>query len=129
MNCIATPKNVALKWAEGEDGIPGNAIGDPRERLLNQVATRLAQLLRESDDPAADRAEVKAMLREANLLYEGDVPYADETNPMSFALAYVEDNPLLYDAVDNLQHTFDPSAIETVTELIGDILPPYGRLD
>ena len=38
-------------------------------------------------------------------------------------------NPLLFDAVDNLQHRFDPRAIETVTELIGNLLPPYGRLD
>ena len=121
--------NFALKWAEGETDTSGDAISDPRERLLNQVAIRLVELLRESPDPASDRAEVKAMLREADLLYEGNVPYPDETNPMSFALAYIEDNPLLYDAVDNLQHRFDPSMIESVTELISNILPPYGRLD
>ena len=107
-------EEFALKWAEGEVCIAGDSISDPRERLLNQVANRLSELLRESDDPVADRAEVVAMLQNNDLLDFVTARSAlKQANPISFALAVLEENPLLFDAVDNLQSEFDPKEIET----------------
>jgi len=95
---------------------------DPREALLNKAAVRLAELLRKSKNPAADRAEVVAMLRQADLWNGGD-SLLEENNPISFAVAALEENPLLFEAVANLRHDFEPKASESPAELVQNLIP------
>jgi len=99
---------------------------DPREKLLSAVTTRLAQLLRESEDQKADRHLAEAMLREAGL-YEG-IP-RDRWSPYQFAADLIEDNPLLFDVIGDVRTIYDPANIETVEDLILHAIPSDGHLE
>jgi len=59
------------------------------------------------------------MLREADLLDWNPKP---DSNTMGFAMEVIAENPLMLEAVGNLQHSFDPKASETVSDLISNLL-------
>lgn len=92
----------------------------PEQLLLSQVATRLVQLLKVSQNPEGDREEAVAMLKDKDL-YQGTV--RPELSPTDFAWVLIEDNHLLQESVWALKNTFNPMASETVVDLIGNLIP------
>ena len=46
-----------------------------------------------------------------------------KTTPQEFAAAMIEENPSLFDVIDDVRTIFDPAMIESSEELINHIIP------
>lgn len=91
-----------------------------RTKLLEMLADRLVELLKEADDPLAEMKDAARRLFEADL---SDFQPDAKTTPQEFAATVIEDNPALRSLVPHLRRPERPELIESVGELISLLLP------
>ncbi len=94
-------------------------------KRLTQITDRLAKLIEESDDPRAEMFLVGRMLLHADL---SDYLPGPKTTPMTFAMTVIEDNPLMFQRVSEMNLILNLSQFETPEQLINALLPA-GNLD
>jgi hypothetical protein len=97
---------------------------DPPQQKLDLASRRLQRLLEQSDDQERDKPIVDAMLSEADLWNHNPRPGA---SLRQFCQAMIEENPLLYGAVDYVQA--EPQSwdlVESVEEVMHHLIPGEG---
>ena len=91
-----------------------------RTKLLEMLADRLVELLKDADDPLAEMKQAAKRLFDADL---SDAQPDATTTPREFARMAIEDNPALRSLVPHLRRPERPEQIDTVGELISLLLP------
>ena len=102
----------------------GPKITDPRREKLHLIARRLFNLLKQSDNPEADKQLAETMLLNADLLWI-DPPQG--LNLFRYCHQLIEENDFLYEVIDDVRS--EPESwdlVESVEELIYHCIPSEG---
>lgn len=89
-------------------------------KRLTQITDRLAVLISESEDPKAEMFLVARMLAQAGL---SDYQPGPKTSPQTFAQTVIEDNPMMFQRVSEMNLILRLSQFETAEQLTNALLP------
>lgn len=95
------------------------------QQRVDAIADRIEALLSQSNDQYSEMKEASSDLLQAGLL---NFSVSDRTKPAEFAEA-LRDNPLIYEAVQDMTVDFHPQLSETVGDLVSHLLLTRGSLD